>query len=130
MRRAVAIHRIEYAVISAVLIGLAVLQSDRLGWAFWILLLAPDLFGFVPAMFLGRAPARGHLPPRGVVLYNVWHTPALPLALGAAALLVPHVADLPFVANPWPLLGWLLHITVDRTVGYGLRGDDGGQAVF
>jgi hypothetical protein len=32
--------------------------------------------------------------------------------------------------NPWPLLGWLLHISVDRLVGFGLRGDDGGQALI
>jgi hypothetical protein len=32
--------------------------------------------------------------------------------------------------NPWPLLGWAIHISVDRFLGFGLRGDDGGQAVF
>jgi hypothetical protein len=28
------------------------------------------------------------------------------------------------------LFGWLLHVAVDRLLGFGLRGDDGGQALF
>ena len=35
-----------------------------------------------------------------------------------------------FTGNPWPLLGWLLHISLDRLMGFGLRGDDGGQALI
>lgn len=130
MRKATAIHRLEYAAIALACIGLAFVLSDRLGWAFWIFLLAPDVFGLLPAAFLGRAPACGHLPPRAVALYNIWHTYSLPLVLGAALLLVPSLANLDVVLNPWPLLGWLIHISADRFLGFGLRGDDGGQAVF
>jgi hypothetical protein len=124
VKRAIAIHRIEYVVITLVCIGVAFLQNDRLGWAFWIFLVAPDVFGLVPAAMLGRAPARGHLPPRGVALYNAWHTYSVPLVLGSAS------GFLPIGANPWPLLGWLIHISADRALGFGLRGDDGGQALF
>src|SRR5438270_11970632 len=48
--------------------------KDQLSWTFWLFLLAPDLFGLLPAALMGRAPARGYLPPRGIWLYNVWHT--------------------------------------------------------
>jgi hypothetical protein len=30
----------------------------------------------------------------------------------------------------WPLLGWLIHISADRALGFGLRGPDGGQALI
>jgi hypothetical protein len=124
VRQATAIHRIEYLAASLILVGAAISQKDQLGWAFWLFLLAPDLFGLVPASLLGRAPARGYLPPRGVWLYNVWHTFTLPLVIGVVLILL-----IPF-GSPWPLLGWLIHISVDRFLGFGLRGDDGGQAIF
>jgi hypothetical protein len=59
-----------------------------------------------------------------VWLYNVWHTFTLPLVIGVVLILL-----IPF-GSPWPLLGWLIHISVDRFLGFGLRGDDGGQAIF
>ena len=93
MTRAEVIHRVEYFALSLFLVGAAIAAKDQLGWAFWLFLLAPDLFGLVPAALMGRAPARGYVPPRGVWLYNVWHT---------------------------------RHISVDRFLGFGLRGDDGG----
>jgi hypothetical protein len=124
VRQAAAIHRIEYLAASLILVGAAIWQKDQLGWVFWFLLLAPDLFGLVPASLLGPAAARGYLPPRGVWLYNLWHTYTVPAVLWIGGLLL--VA----VANPWPLLGWAIHISVDRLLGFGLRGDDGGQAVF
>jgi len=122
--RARAIHRTEYLALTLVLAGAAIAAKDQLSWTFWLFLLAPDLFGLLPASLMGRAPARGYLPPRGVWLYNVWHTFTPPLLIGVMlALLVPF-------GSPWPLLGWLIHISADRFLGFGLRGDDGGQAVF
>jgi hypothetical protein len=123
MRPAVTIHRVEYLAITLLLVGAAIWQKAEIGGAFWFFLLAPDLFGLVPASLMGRAPARGSLPPRGVWLYNVWHTFTIPVVAWIALLLI-------FAGNPWPLLGWLLHISADRFLGFGLRGDDGGQAVF
>lgn len=123
MRQANLIHRIEYLAASLIFVGAAIWQKDLLGWTFWLLLLAPDLFGLLPASLFGRASARGYLPPRGVWLYNLWHTYTVPAVLWIGALLL-------FAVNPWPLLGWMIHISVDRLLGFGLRGDDGGQAVF
>ena len=124
MRQATAIHRTEYLALAVVLVGVSIIEKDQLGWEFWLFLLAPDLFGLLPASFMGPTPARGYLPPRGVWLYNVWHSFTPPLVIGVAlALLVP-------LGSPWPLLGWTTHISVDRLLGFGLRGDDGGQAIF
>ena len=121
--RARIVHHSEYLALSLVLIGAAVWQKDQITAWFWFWLLAPDLFGYVPAFFFGRPPAKGHLPPRGVWLYNLWHNFTLPVALFAALLLL-------VAGNPWPILGWLLHISVDRLMGFGLRGEDGGQALI
>lgn len=124
MRQATSIHRTEYLALALVLVGAAVVNKDQLGWMFWLFLLAPDLFGLLPASLMGPAPARGYLPPRGVWLYNVWHSFTPPLVIGVVlVLLYP-------VASPWPLLGWAIHVAVDRLLGFGLRGDDGGQALF
>ena len=124
MRQAAGIHRTEYLALVLILVGVAIVGKDQLGWAFWLFLLAPDLFGLVPASFMGPAPARGHLPPRGVWLYNLWHSFTPPLVIAVALYLLIQVA------SPWPLLGWGIHISVDRLLGFGLRGDDGGQAIF
>ena len=121
--RARIVHHSEYLALSLLLIGAAVWQKDQITAWFWFWLLAPDLFGYVPAFFFGRPPAKGHLPPRGVWLYNLWHNFTLPVALFAALLLL-------VAGNPWPILGWLLHISVDRLIGFGLRGEDGGQALI
>jgi hypothetical protein len=121
--RARIVHHSEYLALSLLLIGAAVWQKDQITAWFWFWLLAPDLFGYVPAFFFGRPPAKEHLPPRAVWLYNLWHNFTLPVALFAALLLL-------VAGNPWPILGWLLHISVDRLMGFGLRGDDGGQALI
>ena len=121
--RARIVHHSEYLALSLLLIGAAVWQKDQITAWFWFWLLAPDLFGYVPAFFFGRPPAKGHLPPRGVWLYNLWHNFTLPVALFAALVLL-------VAGNPWPILGWLLHISVDRLMGFGLRGEDGGQALI
>jgi uncharacterized protein DUF4260 len=124
VRQATGIHRSEYLALTLVLVGAAIVTKDQLGWAFWLFLLAPDLFGLLPASFMGPAPARGYLPPRGVAVYNIWHSFTPPLVIGIVlALLVP-------LGSPWSLLGWLIHISVDRLLGFGLRADDGGQALF
>jgi hypothetical protein len=115
------IHHAEYVVLLVVLVTLAAWQRDQLNaWLFWPLVLAPDVLGYLPASLMGRAPEKGALPPRGVPLYNLWHTYVLPLALGAALTVGTG-------AVPWPLLGWLIHITLDRAAGFGLRAADGRQ---
>src|SRR2546428_12646036 len=101
----------------------AITHADRIGWALWILLAAPDLFGLLPAALFGRSAGRGYLPPRAVWLYNAWHTYTVPIVAWLAALFV-------IAGDPWPVLGWVIHITADRFLGFGLRGADGGEAVI
>jgi len=116
-----AIHVAEYVVITGVLAGVAWLQRDQLGSLFWVLLVAPDL-GLVIAPALGPLPGRGLLPPRAVPIYNLFHTYAIPVLIWVGAVTAG--------IGPWPLLGWLIHISADRALGYGLRGPDGGQALI
>ena len=123
MMRARIVHHSEYLALSLLLIGAAVWQKDQITLWFWFWLLAPDIFGYVPAFLFGRPPAKGYLPPRAVWLYNLWHNYTLPIMSWFALLLL-------FTGNPWPLVGWLLHISLDRLMGFGLRGDDGGQALI
>ena len=115
------IHVVEYVVISGALTWVAWLQRDQLGSLFWVLLVAPDL-GLVIAPALGPMPGRGRLPPRAVPVYNLFHTYVIPVLLWVGAIAAG--------IGPWPLLGWLIHISADRALGYGLRGPDGGQALI
>ena len=123
MMRARIVHHSEYLALSLLLIGAAVWQKDQITAWFWFWLVAPDVFGLVPAFLFGASPAKGYLPPRGVWLYNLWHNFTLPAVLWIALLFL-------IAGNPWPLLGWMLHIAADRTLGFGLRGADGGQGVL
>jgi hypothetical protein len=116
-----AIHVAEYAVITLVLAAVAWLRGGELGSAFWVFLVAPDI-GLVVAPLLGRMPGRGAIPPRAVPFYNLGHTYTIPIVVWVA-LAFTDIA-------PWPLLGWLLHISADRALGFGLRGPDGGQALI
>lgn len=123
MTRARVVHHSEYLALALLLIGAAVWQKDQITAWFWFWLVAPDLFGLVPSFLFGASPAKGYLPPRAVWLYNLWHNFTLPAVLWVALLLL-------LAGNPWPLLGWLLHVAADRTLGFGLRGADGGQGVL
>jgi hypothetical protein len=115
------VHVIEYAAITLLLAGVAWLRGGELGSAFWVLLVAPDV-GLVVAPLFGRIPGRGMIPPRAVPIYNLCHTYTIPIGVWVG---------LAFTAiAPWPLLGWLIHISADRALGYGLRGPDGGQALI
>ena len=116
-----AIHVVEYVVLALALAGIAYLQRDQLGVLFWVLMVGPDI-GLVVAPLLGPMPGGGRLPARAVPIYNAFHTVTVPVLLWAAALAIG--------ADPWALLGWLIHISADRALGFGLRGPDGGQALI
>ena len=96
--------QLEHAALFA--LGIAAYSAVGLGWwVFAVLLLAPDL------AMLGYL--RG--PRLGALCYNVAHTYLSPLALAGAgwwadARTVQAVA-----------LIWVIHIAMDRTVGYGLK---------
>ena len=93
---------------AAALFVACVLAYHHLGlsWAeFALLFLAPDL-GMAGYAFGPRV---------GAAAYNALHVIALPLALGAVALLLPAPALLPVA------LAWLAHIGLDRAFAYGLK---------
>lgn len=79
--------------------------ADHPWWLILVLALAPDL-----AM---AAYAAG--PRVGAVAYDVVHTYALPLVLGAVGVLADNDAAVAVA------LIWLTHIGVDRAIGYGLK---------
>lgn len=113
--------RITYAalgLISAAL-GIAVVISQHAAW--WplaVFAIAPDvtlLFGG------GRGLQRGQLNPRTVPFYNAVHR-----YWGPAVLLVLMLA---LREGPWiaASLGWIAHISIDRSLGFGLRTAEGLQ---
>ena len=112
--------RIAYAALTAVLIAalaLEVAATDTPWWLVVVFLLGPDI-----ALFLGIGSGleKGQLHPRAVPLYNALHRYWGPAALALASIVLP---------EGWlaAALAWALHISVDRTVGYGLRTPEGFQ---
>lgn len=89
------------------------------GWLALGFAVMPDLGLLAGA---ARGLEKGQMAPRAVPLYNALHRFIGPVAL---ALLVVTGVLSPF----WlaAALGWALHISIDRAVGYGLRGPDGFQ---
>ena len=113
-------HRIAYAALTAVLIAalaLEVAATDTPWWLVVVFLLGPDIALFVG---IGSGLEKGQLHPRAVPLYNALHRYWGPAALALASIVLP---------EGWlaAALAWALHISVDRTVGYGLRTPEGFQ---
>ena len=111
---------IAYAALTAVLIAalaLEVAATDTPWWLVVVFLLGPDI-----ALFLGIGSGleKGQLHPRAVPLYNALHRYWGPAALALASIVLP---------EGWlaAALAWALHVSVDRTVGYGLRTPEGFQ---
>ncbi len=109
------LYRAEYAAISIAIIGYLAWRSlflggiDILQTVFWALF--PDLTAFIP---IGLASKRREWPRWGAYLYDAIHNI---ITWGSGFMMV----SIAFGVPSWPLFGWLAHITVDRTVGYGLR---------
>jgi hypothetical protein len=112
--------RIAYAALTTVLIAALALEvavTDTPWWRVVVFLLGPDI-----ALFLGIGSGleKGQLHPRAVPLYNALHRYWGPAALAVASIVLP---------EGWlaAALAWALHVSVDRTVGYGLRTREGFQ---
>jgi hypothetical protein len=88
---------------------------SRILWACAVLPDAALVYG------AASAPSFDPLPRYAVRPYNVLHSPGVPLALFGAARAVSSSALA--VAG----CGWLAHIAVDRTFGYGPRAADGSR---
>jgi hypothetical protein len=107
-------RRVRWATV-AVLATVALVVAWPGAWLGVAALLAPDL----PLLVPGAWAERGRLRPWAVPAYNATHLLAGPLLLaGVGAVLgVATVVGLG--------AGWLVHVAVDRAVGYDLRDRDG-----
>ena len=104
-------------VLGVTLIG-ALIAPGGGGWQALVFAFMPDVAG---VLSIDRTLARGQMHPRAVPLYNLLHSLAGPVALG--------IASITWLGLPWLVasLAWALHITLDRTMGYGPRTKDGFQ---
>ena len=112
--------RIAYAALTALLIAalaLEVAATDTSWWLVVVFLLGPDI---ALLLGIGSGLEKGQLHPRAVPLYNALHRYWGPAALALASIVLP---------EGWlaAALAWALHVSVDRTVGYGLRTPEGFQ---
>jgi hypothetical protein len=114
-----AVKRGAYAALAALVLAAAIGEMRRGagGWLFFAFATVPDL-----ALLLGlaRGLEQGRLHPRAVPLYNAAHSLWGPALMAVAAVGLP---------AGWLLaaLGWALHISLDRSLGYGMRTRDGFQ---
>ena len=109
------LYRAEYGAISLAIVGYLVWRGlfaggvDVLQTILWALL--ADLVAFIP---IGLSSKRREWPNWGAYLYDTVHNVITWGLVFTAVWIV-------FRAPSWPMFGWLGHITVDRTVVYGLR---------
>jgi hypothetical protein len=107
--------------LAAAMVFEMVRHGDATLWTGPLALIGPDLAFFAG---IGQRAEHGRLPTRAVWVYNLLHRPWLPLIMLAVvsvdgqstAQAAPY-----FVAG----LAWLLHVTLDRALGYNLRAKDG-----
>jgi len=113
--------RVPYAVLGFVAAGIAiavVVTQHASWWQLVVFSMAPDL-SFLAGM--GGGLARGQLHPRAVPIYNAVHRYWAPVVL----VIVTLVLDSP----EWLAAGlaWIAHISFDRSLGFGLRTQEGFQ---
>jgi hypothetical protein len=113
-------RRGAFITLTALLLAAAIAEILRHGGGWWQFLafgLGPDL-----ALLLGAGAglAKGRLHPRAVRLYNALHSYWGPGLLALAAIALPTGY---FVGA----LAWAFHVSLDRSVGYGMRTRDGFQ---
>jgi hypothetical protein len=123
-----AVRRTAWTAWSAFLLAFAILEGINHGAAAWAALagglIAPDLT-FLAAARAHEPVSRGQLPRKAVPFYNTAHRTWIPLALAGAYTLAPLYAPADAPAVFTFLLGWMLHIAVDRVAGYNVRDKDG-----
>lgn len=113
------------ATASVLLVAAMVFEMVRHGdatlWSGPLALIGPDLAFFAG---IGQSAEHGRLPTRAVWVYNLLHRPWLPLIM---LLVVSVDGQSNAQAAPYFVAGlaWLLHITLDRALGYNLRAKDG-----
>lgn len=107
-------RRVSWAAL-ALLASVALVVAWPGAWLGVAALLAPDLPLLVPGAWAGR----GRLRPWAVPAYNATHLLAGPLLLAGAG------AALGAATVVGAGAGWLVHVAVDRALGYDLRDRDG-----
>ena len=107
--------------LAAALVFEMVRHGDATLWTGPLALIGPDLAFLVG---IGQSAEHGRLPTRAVWVYNLLHRPWLPLIM---LLVVSVDGQTTAQAAPYFVAGlaWLLHITLDRALGYNLRAKDG-----
>jgi hypothetical protein len=114
--------RLAYITLAALLLVAILFEAIKHGTGYWQI----AVFGFGPdlALFYGAGAnlEKGQLHPRAVTLYNLVHRYWLPLALA-----VPASFGLVPLGYFIGALVWAFHISLDRSLGYGLRTRDGFQ---
>jgi hypothetical protein len=122
LTRRSSIGRLAYAALAGVLLVAIALEVALHGTGYWQLAafgLGPDLALLAGA---GTGLQKGQLHARAVPLYNLVHRYWGPLLLAAAASF--DVVALGFFVGA---LAWAFHVSLDRSLGYGLRTRDGFQ---
>lgn len=123
MTRARVVHHSEYLALSLLLIGAAVWQKDQITAWFWFWFFGAGPVRLRPgALLRASARERSSAAARGVALQPL----AQLHAAGGAVLRATSALRQQSVAAT----RLAVHISVDRLVGFGLRGDDGGQALI
>jgi hypothetical protein len=115
-------RRGAFIALTALLLAAAIAEILRHGSGWWQFLafgVGPDLVLLLGA---GAGLAKGQLHPRAVRLYNASHSYWGPVLLALAAIGLP-------TAYLIGALAWAFHISLDRSVGYGMRTRDGFQRV-
>lgn len=118
--------RIAWCVAAAALLCLAIFESVKYGWVAAGVIV---VFALLPDMPILRGfQSNGIMRVQYVRLYNVLHSTWIPLALMLSAMF-------PVPSLGWGLrpglelflagVAWLLHISIDRAAGFGMRQSDG-----
>jgi hypothetical protein len=113
-------RRAAFGAAAVLALGAAATGAILHGSGWWLLAafaMAPDA-----ALLLGISSGleRGRLHPRAVRLYNAAHSYWGPALLAVACIALPAG----FLIGA---LAWAFHISLDRSVGYGMRTRDGFQ---
>ncbi len=114
--------RLAYITLATLLLVAILFAAIKHGTGYWQI----AVFGFGPDLALlygaGANLEKGQLHPRAVTLYNLLHRYWLPLALAVLGTF-----GLVTLGSFIGALVWAFHISLDRSVGYGLRTPDGFQ---
>jgi Domain of unknown function (DUF4260) len=116
-----AARRATYGLLTALLLTAAITRAVSQGsgwWQFFAFAIGPDLALLAG---IGAGLEKGQLHPRAVRLYNVLHSFWGPGLLAIVAAITLPGGYLVGAA------AWALHVSLDRTVGYGMRTRDGFQ---